>query len=97
MTPSNMKTERERLSFAARQEAFKITLRATGGEVKVRELFQLMTAEEAAEFLALEVGTVRNLTYRHEIPSVKIGTRGVRYRLIDLIAWSEQRSRLAVG
>jgi excisionase family DNA binding protein len=56
-----------------------------------------MTAAEAAGFLALEVGTVRNLTYRHEIPSVKIGARGVRYRLIDLIAWSEQRSRLAIG
>jgi len=96
MMPSNLKTERERSSLAARQEAFKTTLRATGGEVRVRELFQLMTAEEAAGFLALEIGTVRNLTYRHEIPSVKIGARGVRYRLIDLIAWSEQRSRLAI-
>src|SRR5512146_1445543 len=97
MAPSNLKTERERSNLAARQEAFKTALRATDGQVKVRELFQLMTAEEAAGFLALEVGTVRNLTYRHEIPSVKIGTRGVRYRLIDLIAWSEQRSRVAVG
>lgn len=91
-----LKSERERRGLAARQEAFKTALRATAGEVKVRELFQLMTAEEAGEFLALELGTVRNLTYRHELPSVKIGARGVRYRLIDLIAWSEQRSRLAI-
>jgi excisionase family DNA binding protein len=91
-----LKSQRERNGLVARQEAFKTALRATAGEVKVRELFQLMTAGEAAEFLALELGTVRNLTYRRELPSVKIGARGVRYRLIDLIAWSEQRSRLAI-
>ena len=51
-----LKSERERRGLAARQEAFKTALRATAGEVKVRELFQLMTAEEAAEFLALELG-----------------------------------------
>jgi len=90
------KAERDRASLTARQDAIKAALRATGGEAKIRELFQLLTAEEAAEFLALELGTVRNLTYRHELPSVKIGARGVRYRLIDLIAWSEQRSRLAI-
>jgi excisionase family DNA binding protein len=90
------KSIRESTGFAATQEAFKMALRATAGEVKVRELFQLMTAGEAAAFLALELGTVRNLTYRRELPSVKIGARGVRYRLIDLIAWSEQRNRFAI-
>jgi hypothetical protein len=92
---TNLKTERERRNLAARSEALKTALHATGGETKIRELFQLLTAEAAAEFLALDIGTVRNLTYRHEIPCVKIGVRGVRYRLIDLIAWSEQRNRLA--
>ena len=93
---SILKPLRNRQGPTAREDAFKAALRATAGEAKVRELFQLLTAEETAEFLALEIGTVRNLTYRRELPSVKIGARGVRYRLLDLIAWSEQRSRLAI-
>lgn len=92
---SNLKSDRNRNDLV-RHNAFKEALRATAGEAKVRELFQLLTAEETAEFLALEVGTVRNLTYRRELPSVKIGSSGVRYRLLDLIAWSEQRSRLTI-
>jgi len=75
----------------------KVALRAAGREVKVRELFQLLTAEEAAQFLALDLGTVRNLTYRRELPCVKVGRRGVRYRLIDLVAWQEARSQPAVN
>jgi excisionase family DNA binding protein len=58
--------------------ALKTVLKATGGDAKVRELFQLLTAEEAAEFLALDLGTVRNLTYRRELPCVKVGRRGVK-------------------
>lgn len=81
---------------AARVAALKAALLATGGQAKVQELFQLLTAEEAADFLALDLGTVRNLTYRREIPAVKIGRRGVRYRLLDLLAWSEARSRPAL-
>ena len=76
--------------------ALKTALKATGGDAKVRELFQLLSAEEAADFLALDLGTVRNLTYRRELPSVKIGRRGVRYRLVDLLAWQEARSRPAL-
>jgi len=75
-----------------RLAAFKEALSATGGQAKVRELFQLLTAEEAADFLALDLGTVRNLTYRRELPFVKIGPRGVRYRVLDLLAWQESRS-----
>jgi excisionase family DNA binding protein len=64
-------------------------LRATGGEAKVRELFQLLTAGQAAEFLGMAEPNVRDMTYRHELPHVKIGKRGVRYRVIDLIGWSD--------
>ena len=74
----------------------KAVLKAAGGDAKVRELFQLLTAEEAAAFFALDSGTVRNLTYRRELPCVKIGRRGVRYRVIDLLAWQESRSRPAL-
>ncbi len=75
-------------SVAVLQEALSVT----GGQAKVRELYQLLTAEEAADFLALDLGTVRNLTYRRELPFVKIGPRGVRYRVLDLLAWQESRS-----
>jgi len=80
-----------------RLAAFKGALSATGGQAKVRELFQLLTAEEAADFLALDLGTVRNLTYRRELPFVKIGRRGVRYRVVDLLAWQESRSYPALN
>jgi len=71
----------------------KAALLATAGQANVRDLYQLLTAEEAAEFLALDVGTIRNLTYRRGLPCVKVGLRGVRYRLLDLIVWQEERSR----
>ena len=72
--------------------ALQAALSVAGSQVKVRELFQLLTAEEAAQFLALDLGTVRNLTYRRELPCVKIGPRGVRYRILDLLVWQEARS-----
>ena len=86
------KIERERQSVASRENALAIVLRATAGEAKVRELFQLLTAEQAAQFLGMAEPTIRDMTYRHELPHVKIGKRGVRYRVIDLIGWSDRRS-----
>jgi len=77
----------------ARMATLKAALLATAGQANVRDLYQLLTAEEAAEFLALDVGTIRNLTYRRGLPCVKVGLRGVRYRLLDLIVWQEERSR----
>jgi excisionase family DNA binding protein len=72
-------------------------LHATGGHAKVEELYRLLNAEEAARFLGLAESTVRDMTYRRELPHTKIGLRGVRYRLIDLIAWSDRRSNPAAG
>ena len=37
-----------------------------------------MDAGEAARFLGLAESTVRDMTYRHELPYVKVGTRAVR-------------------
>ena len=88
----SLKIERERQSVASRENALAIVLRATAVEAKVRELFQLLTAEQAAQFLGMAEPTIRDLTYRHELPHVKIGKRGVRYRVIDLIGWSDRRS-----
>jgi hypothetical protein len=53
-------------------------LKAAGGDAKVRELYQLLTAVEAAAFLALDLGMVRNLTYRRELPCLKVGRRGAK-------------------
>lgn len=80
---------------AARVAALRKALQETAGAGAVRLLAQLVTAEEAAQLLSLDLGTVRNLTYRRELPCVKIGSRGVRYRLLDLLAWIEDRSRPA--
>ena len=88
----SLKIEREHQSVAARENALAAVLRATAGGAKVRELFQLLTAEQAAQFLGMAEPTIRDMTYRHELPHVKIGKRGVRYRVIDLIGWSDRRS-----
>ena len=79
-----------------RVAALRNVLRETNGDGAVRLMAQLLTAAEAAELLSLDLGTVRNLTYRRELPCVKIGPRGVRYRLLDLLAWIETRSRPAL-
>jgi excisionase family DNA binding protein len=88
---ANPKIRRERQN-EGRREALKTVLRATAGEAKVREIFQLLTADEAAEFLGIAEPTVRDMTYRHELPYVRVGKRGVRYRVIDLIGWADSRS-----
>jgi len=88
----SLKIERENQSIASRENALAAVLRATAGGAKVRELFQLLTAEQAAQFLGMAEPTIRDMTYRHELPHVKIGKRGVRYRVIDLIGWSDRRS-----
>ena len=95
--PSRLRIGERRSVDATRLAALRRTLEATGGQAKVLELFQLLTAEETAMFLALELGTIRNLTYRRELPCVKVGRRGVRYRVLDLIAWQEDRGRVALA
>jgi excisionase family DNA binding protein len=80
---------------AANAQTLRAVLIATVGQAKVEELYRLLNAEEAARFLGLAEPTVRDMTYRRELPLVKIGIRGVRYRLIDLIDWQEMRRRLA--
>jgi excisionase family DNA binding protein len=50
----------------------------------------LMTAKEAAEYLKLSEGTVRNMAAAGDIPRIKIGT-ALRFRLSDLNGWVESR------
>lgn len=55
---------------------------------------ELLNEEQAAEYLTVSPGTlaVWRSTGRYSLPFVKVGRR-VRYRLSDLDAWLEGRSR----
>ncbi len=77
---------------AATARTLRSVLVATAGNAKLVELYKLLSAEETAAFLGLALQTVRNMTARRELPVIKTGKRGVGYRLIDLIAWQEERS-----
>jgi excisionase family DNA binding protein len=77
--------------------ALRAVERFMGRPPTLDECGRLLTAEEAARFLALAEPTVRDMTYRHELPCVKVGVRGVRYQLVELVAWIEQRKRPAAG
>jgi len=70
-------------------------LGAPGGPAKVEETYGLLDAGGAARFLGLAEQTVRDMTYRHELPCVKVGLRAVRYQMLDLIKWIEARKRPA--
>lgn len=66
-------------------------LNATGGSAKVRELYQLLTAAQAADFLGVSLSYIQHATGRGELPCVRIGKGDPRYRVIDLISWQELR------
>ena len=53
----------------------------------------LVDSREAARMLSICPRKLWDLTYRREIPSLKIG-RSVRYRLSDLHAWAEKRTQM---
>lgn len=89
------KTEAIRAGLADRVAAFEGALRRTGTGSPDRLLLKLYTAEETAELLGLTLGMVRKLTCLRDLPCVKIGRRGVRYRALDLLAWEEARSQPA--
>ncbi|MFQ5684325.1 MAG: helix-turn-helix domain-containing protein [Candidatus Binatia bacterium] len=89
----NRRREIRRKEADAKIAALRNTLQETNGVGAVQLLAQLLTAVEVAELLSLDLGTVRNLTYRRELPCVKVGPRGVRYRLLDLLTWIEERTR----
>ena len=60
-------------------------------------LHQQLNVEEAALFLGTTKGQLYNLLNRREIPYVRWGKRGKRFRRIDLIAWQEDRKRPALS
>jgi excisionase family DNA binding protein len=72
-------------------------LHETGGQAKLRELYQVLTAAEAAEFLGLALQTVRNMTSRRELPCIKHGKKVLGYQQIQLIAWLDKHKQSAAG
>lgn len=52
---------------------------------------RLLKAAEAATYLGYAEGTVRNKAAAGEIPSVKLPSGGLRFRLSALDAWVEER------
>jgi predicted DNA-binding transcriptional regulator AlpA len=90
-----MKRRRQEKSDGRASElaSLRSVLSATGGQAKIEELYRVMRVEETARFLGLAVPTVQDMTYRHELPCVKLGARAVGYRLIDLIGWQEAHWR----
>lgn len=77
--------------------ALRSVLIATGGQAKVRELFQCLTPAEAADFLGVSLSYVQHATGRGELPCVRIGKGDPRYQLIDLIDWLNSRRQTANG
>jgi excisionase family DNA binding protein len=67
------------------------------GQAKVAELYRLLTAAEAARFLGVSLSYVQHATGRGELPCIRIGKGDPRYRLIDMIAWQEERTPADAG
>lgn len=78
-------------AHAATTRALRSVLIATGGQAKVAELYRLLTAAAAAEFLGVSLSYVQHATGRDELPCIRIGKGDPRYRMIDLIAWQDAR------
>lgn len=56
------------------------------------EEISLLTEREAADFLAMEPGTLRVWRYTHSGPPwLKLATGAVRYNQADLVAWAFER------
>ena len=81
-----------RAGAGATIRALRSVMLATGGNAKVRELIQLLTAAEVAAVLGVSLSYVQHATGRGELPCVRIGKGDPRYRVIDLILWSDARS-----
>jgi predicted DNA-binding transcriptional regulator AlpA len=56
-----------------------------------RLLCQLLDAKEAAALLSKSESAIRRMTFRRELPVVRLGST-VRYRLLDLLAMIEEQS-----
>lgn len=93
----NRRQQARRDGRAGELGALRSVLVATGGNAKVRELYALLTAAQAAEFLGVSLSYVQHATGRGELPCIRIGKGDPRYRMLDLIAWQNARRAPARG
>jgi excisionase family DNA binding protein len=75
----------------AKARALRSAERIMGREVTLEELGRVLKAEEAAQFLGVDISTIRHMSSRGELAHIKTGKRGVGYRIDDLIEWQEAR------
>ena len=52
----------------------------------------VLDAREAAAYLAVAESTLRRMVRRGDLPHVRLGEVGVRFRLVDLDAWLAART-----
>jgi len=57
---------------------------------------RLVAVPEAAEFLGISPGSLRNLVWKREVPCYKIGAR-VRFKISELQIWIEQFEQKAAA
>ena len=51
---------------------------------------EIFTVNQAAEFLAIHPKTLFGWAQSHRIPHVRLGTRAIRFRRSDLLAFLER-------
>lgn len=54
---------------------------------------RLMSVDEIAEFLGLAKGTVYHLASQGRIPCVRLSARCLKFRLSQVMAWIESKSK----
>jgi len=52
----------------------------------------VLDARETAAYLAVAESTLRRMVRRGELPHVRLGEVGVRFRLVDLDSWLDERT-----
>jgi excisionase family DNA binding protein len=52
----------------------------------------VLDTREAAAYLAVSEATLRRMVRRGDLPHVRLGKVGVRFRLVDLDAWLAART-----
>ena len=52
------------------------------------------TKKDVANFLGITVRTVENMMAQSSLPFYRLGTRRVRFRFSDVLAWMEEKNKV---
>jgi excisionase family DNA binding protein len=58
------------------------------------KLEPLLTVAQVAELLGKSIDAVRKMVYRGDLPAVRMGTRGVRFRRSEIAHYPDNLPRL---